>query len=319
MLQVLLHAGHFLLQTWILHDGLHQSLQLRTLLLGHRIHQLLHGGRLLAHMLDQVLERTDVVPEVVAPFVHELLEPRIFPAVPSLEHVVQIAHHLPRFRDLFRRHLAERLLHALEGLIHHLLLQLIHQLLELLPGLRIHEVVLLQPANLAGGIARQRIQLLVSLFGNGIEQVAKTVLIRPAPLPRRFVRASARLPSSDSLDCVRVVEPLLNSGPLGIDDVLDSLANVVEHRTEVVALRLFLTRLAHAVHQIPQAGQPLGVGAIDALPEEPTQGIHQVAVAHELIGHRAHEIFGAEVIDLLGAIPAGIASAVSGECHEVRS
>jgi hypothetical protein len=78
---------------------------------------------------------------------------------------------------------------------------------------------------------------------------------------------------------------------------------------------LLLTSLTNPVHQVTQSRQTFGVRTVDAFPEQPAQGIHQIAVAHELVGHGAHQIVGAEIVDLLGAVPAGITSAVSGECH----
>jgi hypothetical protein len=231
---------------------------------------------------------------------------------------VQIAHHLPGFGDLLGRHLAERLLHALEGLIQHLLLQLIHQLLELLPRLRIHEVVLLQAANLAGGIVRQLVELLVAFLRDGVQQVTQPVLIGRSPLP--FSAIAAFLPVLGVISLGRLggfIEPLLDSRALGIDHILESLADVIEHGTEVVALHLFLPGLPDTIHEIAQTGEALGVRSIHAFPEQTAQGIHEIAVAHELVGHRAHQVVGAEIVDLLGTIPAGVAGAVSGECHWV--
>ena len=48
------------------------------------------------------------------------------------------------------RHVLHRLLHALEGRLHHLLLEHLQQLLELLPGLGVHEVVVAQLLDLPG-------------------------------------------------------------------------------------------------------------------------------------------------------------------------
>ena len=83
--------------------------------------------------------------EEVPPAVHELLEVRVLAAGPGLQHLVELLHHLPHLGDVLRRHLAQRLLHALERLLQHLLLQHRQQFLELLPRLRVHEVVVLEP------------------------------------------------------------------------------------------------------------------------------------------------------------------------------
>ena len=93
-------------------------------------------------VLEQVVQVLHPLREVLAPALHELLEVRLATLGAVAQHLVQLLQHLAHGRHVLWSHGLHALLHALEIRLHHLLLQHLQQLLELLPRLRIHEVVL---------------------------------------------------------------------------------------------------------------------------------------------------------------------------------
>ena len=72
--------------------------------------------------------------------------------------------------EIVRGHLRERLLHTLKRLLHHLLLQHVQKLLELLPGLGSHEVVISQTADGPWRIIWQGVELLQAALGHRLQQ-----------------------------------------------------------------------------------------------------------------------------------------------------
>ncbi len=129
---------------------IHHAAQLLALLRRHAVHHRLHRGLLALHLLDQIIQRIDAGTEVVAILLHEAVEVRLFALGPLAQHLVELAHHLAHARQVFGRHVLNRLLHALEVLLHDLLLEHLQQLLELLPRLLVHEVIVGELANLPG-------------------------------------------------------------------------------------------------------------------------------------------------------------------------
>ena len=123
------------------------------------------------------------------PAMHELLEPGILAATTRLEHLVELLHHLPHLGDVFWRHLGERLLHPLERLLGHLLLQHVQQFLELLARLRGHEVVVGQRPNGRGGILRQRVELLQAPLGHRFQELLQIRICRALTLRSRRIRS----------------------------------------------------------------------------------------------------------------------------------
>jgi hypothetical protein len=124
---------------------------------------------------------------------HELLEPRILAATTRLEHLIELLHHLPHIGDVVWRHLRERLLHSLERLLGHLLLQHVQQFLELLARLRGHEVIIGQRPDRRGGILRQRVELLQSPLGHCLQQLLEIGIFRSLRLSGLAGFAPARL------------------------------------------------------------------------------------------------------------------------------
>ena len=59
-------------------------------------------------------------------FLHKRIEIRLTPLLALSQHLVQIADHLAHPGNILGSHILQGLLHALEKLLHHLLLQAIH-------------------------------------------------------------------------------------------------------------------------------------------------------------------------------------------------
>ncbi len=117
-------------------------------------------------MDDQILQRVDIRAKILTPAVHELLEVGRFPAVVSLDHVVQFGHHLAHLRNVFRGHISQGLAHALKRLLQDLLLEHVKQVLEFLARGRTHEVVLLQRLDRPSRVSRQFLEFRALLCGN---------------------------------------------------------------------------------------------------------------------------------------------------------
>jgi hypothetical protein len=79
------------------------------------------------------------------------------------QHAVQVAEHLAHSLHVLGAHALERLFHAGEEGLQHLLLQGLEQLLELPLRLGVDEVVVLELLDLAGGIRRKLVELALVL------------------------------------------------------------------------------------------------------------------------------------------------------------
>ena len=90
-----------------------------------------------------------------------------------------------------------------------MLLQLLHKLLELLARLVVDELVIAQRLDSPARVVGQPVELVVALPRDAVEQLAR--------LRRRFL------------------ESALDPAPLGVDHVLDLLAQLLDRRVEVVA------------------------------------------------------------------------------------
>ena len=160
-------------------------------------------------MLQQLVEVVYSRREHIAELLHEALEVRRATFHPLLEHLVQLAHHVTHARQVLTLHLLERAFDALEHLVQHLFLQLLHQLFELLPGGVIDELVVAQALDAPTQVVGQPVELVVALSRDPVEQLAA--------LRRGFL------------------QPAFDPGALGVDDVLHLLAQLLDGGVEVVA------------------------------------------------------------------------------------
>ena len=269
-------------------ERLHHLLQLAALPRRQALHQRLHLRHLLAHLLEELIQVLHAR-EVLAPLVLEGLKVRLIAFGPVAEHAVQVLDHLAHALHVLRGHVRERVLHALHEGLEHLLAERLEQLLEHAPGLGVHELVVLERLDAPGGIGRELVELGLALGGH-LGELAAAVLGDLAAL-----RA---LPG--------IGAPLLDPRALGLQDLVDLLLDVVEGRAEVVALELLLAPLAELLEQVLKTGHPPLRHLRPAL-EEPLERLLDVAVGHEVVGHRLEQVVGVEVPDVLRAVPARVA------------
>ena len=178
--------------------------------------------------------------------------------------------------------------HLVDVALHELLAQLVDQLLELLPGLRRGELVLLEGlapgrrGRAAAGRAACCARWTTSLGDLLAALVART---------RRASRASSssapRSVSTTSRSCV---------GDLVVD-----AAEVVRSRASPDA--------AGAASRASRAGpgQLLAVAVVEARLQHPAQGRVEVAVVEQVVGDLGQHLVGVELEAHLGAVPARIA------------
>ncbi len=130
------------------------------------------------------------------------------------------------------------LLHVGEERLQHLLLQALHQLPEHAVRVGIHELVVLQALDAPGGGLRHLVERLPVLGGRLLHALAERL--------GSFALLGALL---------GVAHPPLDALALGLQDVVELLLDVVEHRGEIVAVELLLALPAQAVEQILKPGQ----------------------------------------------------------------
>ena len=160
-------------------------------------------------MLEQLVQAVDARREHVAETLHEPVEVGRAAFHALLEHLVQLAHHVSNSREVLSLHLLKRAFDALEHLVQDLFLKLLHQLFEFLPRRVVDELVVAQSLDPPAEVVREAVELVVALSRYAVEQLAR--------LGRR------------------VLQPLLDPGPLGVDHVLHLLPELFHSRVEVVA------------------------------------------------------------------------------------
>ena len=146
-------------------ERLHHLLELAALPGREALHQRLHLGHLLAHLLEELIQALDAG-EALSPLVLERLEVGLVALGAVAQHAVEVLDHLAHALHVLRAHVRQRVLHALHERLEHLLAQRLEQLLEHAPRLGIHELVILELADATGGIGRQLVQLRLALRGH---------------------------------------------------------------------------------------------------------------------------------------------------------
>ena len=93
----------------------------------------------------------------------------------------------------FRRDILHRLLHALEIAAQNLLLDLLHQLLELLAGVVVHELVVVKLADLLAGVLRQLVELLLLFLDLLFQHLPQLFLVAVGRFVQRLLQTFALL------------------------------------------------------------------------------------------------------------------------------
>ena len=189
-------------------------------------------------------------------------------------------------------HPLETLLQLAEQALVHLLAEPQHQLLELLPGLGIDELVVLEAPHGAAEVLRQGVQGRAPLRGDPLELLAVRLGLGRAVL--------GRLP--------RALDAAVDAAPLGVENVLELLAQVAEDVAQIVAVEEGLALPPEPLEEVAEAGDLLPVPRAEALAEEPLERAPEIPVGDQVVGHRREHVVGVEVGKRLGAVPAGVAA-----------
>ena len=243
-------------------------------------------------MLNKLVEACRAVRVKVLPvLLHKALKVRIFPHSPIAQHLVERLHHILDAFHILRRHIFQLLFHALEEVLHHLLLERIQQLVELLPRVRIHKVVLLQLAYLAARALRQRVKRL------GI--APRAILQHP----------HRRLQMLGVVACLlhlppRLIQAPLNAAALGVQHILQPLPHVVHNRIQVIPLQLALPLLTQPLHKIPQPRRLLPLPVVHAALKQATQRAIRIPVFQNIVRDRVEQVVGVHIKNPLAAVPA---------------
>ncbi len=287
--QVLAQLVHLPAQVHVVHQLVHQLLELRPLLGRHRVEHGLHGRHPLGHDLEQLVERLRVLGEEVAEALHELLEPRILALLAPLQHLVEAGQHVLEALHLLRRDVLHARGHLVDVALHELLAELVEQLLEALRRLLRGELVALELPDLAGQVGREHVELHVVLGGGGLGQLLAP---RVAALPR-------------------LADVVVERLALLVDDVAQLLRDVVVDAAEVVLLEQVGTAPPQLLHQLPQPLQPLAVAVPEAALHHAPQGVVEIAVVQQVVGDLGQHAVGVQLEADLRPVPAGVREAAS--------
>ena len=267
----LCQALQFVLQVGVAEPVREQGLQLRALVGRQGIHERLRRRHLLAHLLEQLIQRSRrVVAEHVAVLVHEVLEERLHGIrVDALrllgQEIVQVLQHVLHALDVALGHVVDHVLDIVEERLRHGPAQLVEKLDVALLRLRIQELVALELLHLAGGVVGQLVEPRFVLLGDIAHDVAHELV----PF---------------------AVQPLLDGVAFQVENLVEFLLDFLEHARQVEAVEV----LALLFPQLPQhVAQPLHVatlGNVHAAGEQVAHRPAQVAVFHEVVDHGAKRV-----------------------------
>ena len=218
-----------------------------------------------------------------------------------LEERVEVAHHLADSGQVLRRDPLDALLEALEVGLQHLLSQLVGQLAERLTRDVVHELVVAQPMEAAGQVRRQRVQPVLTLARR-----APHHLLGHA----RRVLVGARWRVEGAL--LGGLHALGDALPLGLQDLLEPLVDVVEHAVQVRALQLGLALGTEPFHDLAQARDVAATGAAQAPLHQPLERPADVALGQDVVGQGVEHVVRIEGRQLLAAVPSRVAEGAHG-------
>ena len=225
-----------------------------------------------------------MVGEHVAVALHELLERPVgvLAGLARFEHGVEVVDHVLVALQRLGGHVGHGLRHPVELALEQLGAQLLHQLLELLARLGAGPVVVLQGLHLTGQVGGQQIE-------------------RHAPLGRRVVGDVAPPLVAGA---VRLVDQVVDAGPLGVEHLAQAPGDVLVGAAEVVALEQLLATLAQPLEQLAHAGHALAVAVLEPPLHQALEGLVQVTVVEDLVGQLVEDVISPELEAGLRAVPA---------------
>ena len=248
------------------------------------------------------------------PPVHEVADVRVVALQLLLHEFVEVAHHLRDLGEVALRQVLEALLHALEVLLEELLLELLHQRVEVLARAAVHEVVVAEFLDASARPPRELVQLAETAVRHLPEHVGELVRRSAAPragltaalstlavLPVAILRgAVARRPAvrrrRDRL------QPLVDALALLADDAVEPLLDVVEHGGQVIAVEVALAGVAEPFEEVLQPCAALALAA-HAVAHHAIKRAAQVVALQDLLGEAVEQVVGRGDRDLLRAVP----------------
>jgi len=168
--------------------------------------------------------------------------------------------------------------HLLEVRVDDVLLDLLEQLLKGLLRALVHELVALQLADRAARFLGQVVEVLATLLGDAFED----------PLRAAVGRA---------------LEPLVDPLAFEPEHVVELFLDVLEDVVEAVALELFLTLFAKALHQLLEPGELAPIAVAPALAEQPAQRRLEIPAVKDVFAQPVEERVGVVAERVLGAVP----------------
>jgi hypothetical protein len=97
---------------------------------------------------------------------------------------------------------------------------------------------------------------------------------------------------------------------LGLLDLLQLLANVLEGVVEVGMLQLLLAALSKLLHEVLQTWHVLAISIPSPLAEEALERSQQIAFFEQVVAHRVQERLGVQVQDVLRPVPVAVVERV---------
>src|SRR5260221_1659880 len=287
----LVHRG---LEARIVERGAEELLELLAHRAGHAVPERPHRGHPHRELLEQIVPVLRVAGELgVLPL--ERLEVGIAALGALLQRAVEVADHLAGVLELLGRQVLQRVAHVLEIRAEHLLLQLLEELLVFLRGLRLDELVVLEPADRAADVLGERIQLLAPLACEVLHGLFQRVV------GRLLLLAAVEALALEALDLIELLLQLV-ADPRSVGPLPPPLLSRAEAFEEVL----------HPLH--PAGHAPAG---------EARHRVLEIPAGEQFVGHRAKELVGLERVETLGAVPALVPDvleeAVLGFLHQPRN
>ncbi len=277
---------HLPAQVHVLQERFGQLLQLGSLLRAHGVEQLLHGGHLAGHQLEQLVKVLRVAGEHVPVAVHELLEHAVGVTAggAGFQHLIEVVEHVFHALHRLGRHVRHGRRHLVEVALHELRAELLHELVEGLTGLAAGPLVLLEGLHLASQIGRQQVQGHASFRGHLVGDLGSALVAR----------------------LLGLVDQILDSGSFLVDDLPQALGDVLVRPTQVVPVEHLPPTLPESLEDLSHTGDALTVAVLETPLHKALEGLVEVAVVEKLVREFAEDVVGVELETDLGAIPLGV-------------
>ena len=151
-----------------------EVLELLAHVAGEASEEALHLAHLLLHPGDEFIERLrGVLAEEVAVLLHEAVEVGLLAGHLVLQHPVEVLRHPLEAVEVLGGHVGDLVGEVLEEGVHHGLAQGFDEFAEAGLGLGVHELIILEPADLSGGVFGEFVEELLLAVGDVAEHVGE--------------------------------------------------------------------------------------------------------------------------------------------------